>query len=450
MSKFFSLLTIASIAIASVSAQAPTSNLVDGACVTNYDASIDYFPQKLNTADDKGTFFSVSYHNNYKIVENHKSGRNYVLVQCGTPAPTGLTNVTEIYNIPVTKVAAMETTAVPYLELLGVAESIKVIADGSLISSPCFQTYLSSGEVTNLSANNKTLQAEQLASVQAQFGINPYEPISNTTVSTGQTYEPDVLGRASWISYYAAFYNYENMANEISKKMIDNYQKLTAAAAGYDNPKPIVAWTTFDAPSQYNNNTASYILSNASYKVGLTKDAYGEMLNSTKSVYNSAAELLEAISSVDVLIDETFIGSDLTDFLKNYEIASGEESKYKFLEKKKVFREDGILTASGGYDWFEAPVAMADALLEDMLNALNPAAPSFTYKRNWLRNIALDEPIKYITADDCTWDESAPRPNLATTYVGGPFPIETSGASALSGSLIGAFVVSLASLTYLA
>lgn len=62
------------------------------------------------------------------------------------------------------------------------------------------------------------------------------------------------------------------MANEISKKMVDNYQRLTTAASGYAT-KPVVAWTTFDAPSQYNNNTASYILSNASYKVGLTKDA---------------------------------------------------------------------------------------------------------------------------------------------------------------------------------
>lgn len=174
------------------------------------------------------------------------------------------------------------------------------------------------------------------------------------------------------------------------------------------------------------------------------------MLNSTKTKYGSAAELLEAISSVDVLIDETFIGSDLTDFLKNYEIASGQESKYKFLENKRVYREDGILTASGGYDWFEAPVAMADALLEDMINAVNPTAPSTSYKRNWLRNILLEEPIKYTTAENCTWVESSPRPNLATTYEGGAFNAAVSGASALSGSLIGAFVVSLASLAYLA
>lgn len=54
--------------------------------------------------------------------------------------------------------------------------------------------------------------------------------------------------------------------------MTDNYNRLKEAAAHYDT-KPIVAWTLYDAPSQYNNNTGTYILSNASYKVGLTKDA---------------------------------------------------------------------------------------------------------------------------------------------------------------------------------
>jgi hypothetical protein len=68
-------------------------------------------------ADDKATYFSIEYHNNYKVIENHKTGNTYVLVQCGTPAPTNVTNATEIYNIPITKAAAMETTVVPYLEV---------------------------------------------------------------------------------------------------------------------------------------------------------------------------------------------------------------------------------------------------------------------------------------------------------------------------------------------
>lgn len=78
--------------------------------------------------------------------------------------------------------------------------------------------------------------------------------------------------RSSWISYYAAFYNLEAVANNITQTMTNNYNRLKEAAAHYDI-KPVVAWTTYDAPSQYNNNTASYILSEASYKVGLTNDA---------------------------------------------------------------------------------------------------------------------------------------------------------------------------------
>lgn len=88
--------------------------------------------------------------------------------------------------------------------MVGAAETISLIADGSLVSSPCFQKYLNSGNITQLSATNQTLQEEQIAAVQVQFGDNPYATeLSNTTVSTAQTYEPDVLGvsytKGEWI-----------------------------------------------------------------------------------------------------------------------------------------------------------------------------------------------------------------------------------------------------------
>lgn len=178
------------------------------------------------------------------------------------------------------------------------------------------------------------------------------------------------------------------------------------------------------------------------------------MLNTESAVYSTSAEILAAIANVDILIDETFIGPNLTDFMTNYGIAEADQSKYKFLVNKKVFREDGILTASGGYDWFEAPVAMADAFLEDMINAINSNAPTPEYNRNWLRNIALGEQIKYSTPDNCTWSESAPRPDLATQFNGSAFTLAAEAKSAantvIPTNIIGAFIMSLASLVYLA
>ena len=83
--------------------------------------------------------------------------------------------------------------------MIGAAKSISLIANGDLISSACFQKYYNSGAITSLSSTNETLQAQQIASVQVQFGSNPYdETAGNNTVSTAQTYEPGVLGVSKW------------------------------------------------------------------------------------------------------------------------------------------------------------------------------------------------------------------------------------------------------------
>lgn len=175
------------------------------------------------------------------------------------------------------------------------------------------------------------------------------------------------------------------------------------------------------------------------------------MLNTTQTTFTTATDFLKAIADVDILMDETYTGANMTAFLANYQIPNGDQAKYKFLKNNKVFRLDGILTESGGYDWFEAPVAMADALLEDMINAVNANAPKADYRRNWLRNIALNETIKYSTAGNCSWAEGTPRPNLATQFNGAAFTLDqqksTSGAHVLTTGL--AFAVSLASLAYL-
>lgn len=86
--------------------------------------------------------------------------------------------------------------------MIGAAESISLIADGNLISSPCFQKYLSSGNVTILESTNQTLQKQQIDAVQVQFGSNPYAyastPIDpNSTVAASEAFEPDVLGVSS-------------------------------------------------------------------------------------------------------------------------------------------------------------------------------------------------------------------------------------------------------------
>ncbi|CDS08531.1 hypothetical protein LRAMOSA09892 [Lichtheimia ramosa] len=416
---------IACLAFAGVHVSA--QNLQNGQCVTNFDANTDYFPEKLNTREeDEAKYFAIEYHNNYKVITDHRNEKQYYLVQCGTTAPS-VPQGTAVYNVPLTSVAALETTVVPYLEVLGVAESIHLVADASSVTSSCFQKYRQeSNNVTEMSSTNVTLANQQADTVQIQFGTSYYT--TDATVATAQSYEPDILGRAAWIGYYAAFFNLESLANDIIANITNNYNSLKEASSHYsDNEKPLVAWTMYDAPSQYNGNKASWNISTAAYKAQLTQDAGARFLNSSQLQFFDNAEFLKAITDVDVIIDETYIATTMDDLLKAYGIS--DDGTYKFVTNKAMYREDGIMTPSGGYDWFSGAIVFGDALLEDVINAVNPSAPTSDFKRYWLRNVALNESIYYTDPKNCTWDETAPRPNPAITYTGDAFKMEGAASS---------------------
>jgi hypothetical protein len=231
--------------------------------------------------------------------------------------------------------------------------------------------------------------------------------------------------------------------------MTTNYDNLRKAASGYKT-KPVVAWTIYDAPDQYNGNLATWQIKTGGYREQLTTDAGATIYTGSALNFTKAEDLLAAIKNVDILIDETYIATNLTDVLSNYQIK--DLTQYKFA--KAIYREDGLLTKSGGYDWFGTPLAMADALLEDMINVVNPSAPTSSYKRTWFRSVTNNDAIHYVSTDDCTWDETKPRPSLAVAFNGNAFAepssSSTGASSAAAPSLASAGIVSLVVSTFVA
>jgi hypothetical protein len=297
--------------------------------------------------------------------------------------------------------------------MLGVANTVTAVADDIFVSSPCFQKQVAGGSIQTLSTTNSTLATEQLAGVDVELGASAADSTNNKSVAVYAAQDPGTLNRAEWLEFFAAFFNKEQNANTLTAQINNNYNRLKQAASGY-NPKPVVAWANYQAPSQYNNNTASWGVSNATYKVELTKDAGGTALG--YGLYSNVTAFQQAIMNADVLIDETYYATSLDDVLKNYNISSADQSKYKFLTDKALYREDGISTQAGGQDWLEAAIAMADAVLEDVINAINPAAPTSNYTRHWLRNVSANETIRYSSAANCTSNENDARADVATNF----------------------------------
>ena len=105
---------------------AQETNIIDG-CVENYNPNVDYFPEKIDVHYARG--FTVEYFNNYKVAtvvtpwQGAEETFQYVLVQCGTPAPTGYENALQI-DIPVKTIVTMSTTFLPYLDEQGLIDRL--------------------------------------------------------------------------------------------------------------------------------------------------------------------------------------------------------------------------------------------------------------------------------------------------------------------------------------
>jgi len=432
-SKFYKALICAVVLATPMLASAQQSSINNSACVTGtVDPNTDYFPTKVQA--DNATNFKIEYHNTYKLLTNTYTSEVFALYQCGTTPPTGLVNGTKVFSIPVDNVAVTDVSVIPYLEMLGVANTITAVGSDSVVSSPCFQKQVASGSIQTLSSTNATLEAQQLAKVTVEFGAYMADPTNNKSVSVSAAEDPGALNRAEWLEFFAAFYNKEQVANSLTAQINNNYNRLKQAASGY-NPKPVVAWANYVAPSQYNYNTASWLISNATYKVQLGTDAGGSVL--PYGNYSNPSDFQKAIANVDVLIDETFVAADLSAVLANYNISAANQNNYKFIKNKALYREDGISTLAGGQDWLESAIVMADAVLEDVINAINPAAPTSNYTRHWLRNVALNETVRMSSSVNCTANENDARPDVAINFTSTaafaqPSSGSTSGAAASS------------------
>ncbi|KAF9157408.1 hypothetical protein DFQ26_008769 [Actinomortierella ambigua] len=389
----------------------------------SFDANTDYF--KNHTKVDSAALFSVDYKKSYKVLTTKSSvtapqSSTYVLYQCGAPIPDAaqFPNNTVFMSIPVNTVGTLATTTLTYLEMLGKRSAVKVVDTEGLVTSPCVQASLAKGEIKGVEDKDQALRGQELNSVDVVFATFSADPLAaNRTVLTFETADPGPLNRAEWLEFYSAFFNLEKDAQERTAKINNNYNCFKGAATAAKSPKPVVAWATFNAPSEYNNNTASWSLSNAAYKKALTEDAAATFFfpgnaSLTTQSYADAGAFATALASVDILIDESVVGTDYANVLQNYKLT--ESSDLKFVKNKAVYREDGAVNPNDGRDWFSTAVAQADAVLQDIIRATHPDALPADTPYRWIRNVAKGEAKNIISDKNCTTpDSNTPIPDIA-------------------------------------
>ncbi len=229
---------------ATEAAAAPTANLTDG-CVQDYTPGVDYFPDKTTLTYAQN--FTVEYHNNYKVVTTLTpwpgADRTFqaVLVQCGTPTPTGFEGATVI-QVPVQHMVAMSTSYITMLDDLGQLDRLAGVDSFAYVNNPTVRQMIDAGKVVEI-APAGTVNVETALNLAPDLvmayssGTPEYDTFPALidaglpVVMNADWTEATPLARAEWVKFIALFFNAEAKADTVFSGIAQRYEDAAALAA---------------------------------------------------------------------------------------------------------------------------------------------------------------------------------------------------------------------------
>ncbi|KAL6767340.1 FAP24 [Auxenochlorella protothecoides x Auxenochlorella symbiontica] len=399
----------------------PNEFQISGTAVVNSD---DY------TEVETSTGFTVTYYDNYKVLNNTLAGEAYTLTQCGVSvAANELPSDARPFSIPLISLSLPETVPYAFLELLGVTDRVYDVSE--YVVAPCGQRLVQSCNRVapdSLSLNNATLLSSTIGAYTDGL-VTSSNSAWPTQFTFSATEDPGLLQRAEWIKFLGVFFNLDAYSSNLFTAIKNEFEQTKAAALAQEGPKPVVAWI-----NHFMYGTQEwYQLSFAAYKTELVEAAGGQNLNytdileiegvqptefspsdlafawGTNETFANQTLALEAflsvLAEVDIVIDETFVADPSTYHLGEFLMQFSSEGVFPTAEDVwfsagKILRTDGLISAAAGLDWYEGAIPRPGKVLLDLVATTRPEALTATHTPIWLRNIK-DDPV-VVTAADCT------------------------------------------------
>ncbi|KAJ2615907.1 hypothetical protein H4S08_001019 [Coemansia sp. RSA 1365] len=389
-------------------------------CVSTFDAKKDYFPDKVESKYGSG--FEIIYKGNAKYIHNKIAGENYVLYQCGTPAPTDVNptpadslqvgNWTKMAAVPGSKIVLDSAPTSAILEMLGLQNTVAASYKFFEVTSPCMQQLLSGLPRIAHKFNKRRLTrrvAYDIGNTDLQWTFTTYGMNDAHSFSVNPESATDMLGKAEWIKFVAAFFNKEAEANKIFAEIEDRYNaakhgsttsatKKTVGFARYNKVAngTIIGWT-IDQPQAW-------------MAQGLA-DAGLDVHNHDTAAFTDIDSFNKATSKWNVLIDLsmeplTHGGAKVPEWdnlVSGYKVddthakSSGSEALY--LSDKSIYRSDLISSYRNATDYNEHLQIQVDVLLQDLRKLAT--ADSGATDTKWYRNLPNQVGINWVSAANC-------------------------------------------------
>lgn len=361
-----------------VSAISPEHNLTDSCVIEGeFDASVDYFPEKATLTHTDG--FSVEYFNNYKVVTvktpypGAAESIQYVLVQCGTPAPEGFLDE-QIINIPVQTVVIMSTSYLPFLDELGLLDRLVGLDDATYVSNPAVLKMAEEGKLAMIGYGSG-VNVEQALELSPELiftygsGAPDYDahPVlieaGLKTVVNAEWLETTPLGRTEWGKFIAVFFNKEADAQALFAKTVERYSEYAAVVASATE-RPTV-FTASDYQGIWSMPGGN------SFAAAFFKDAGADYLwaddTSTGSLPLAFEAVFEKAQGAEYWVNVGYFFT-LDDLLA----ADARYADFNAYQSGNIWNNDARISPNGGNDYYESAVAHPELVLADLIKIFHP------------------------------------------------------------------------------
>lgn len=363
-------------------ATAQDLNLTDS-CIEDFSADVDYFPEKVEILD--AVNFSVAYHKHYKVISvqdayDDAPSFDYVLVQCGAPAPPAadFAASTQFIEAPAGDIITLSTTQLPALALLDLLDRLVGVDSAFYINTAEVTDAVAAGQVAEVGfgaqINVELALALDPALVMA-YGFNPDTDAHPILLDAGiftaldaSWREQSPLGRAEWLKFVALFYNKEAAATELYDSIAAEYEATRQLAAGVPaSDRPDVLLNSFLGYSD-----AWFIPGADTYVGRLIQDAGGNLLLSQAGSAASQGLSFEAVYEggldADVWLLDRFGVSSQADLLA----LDSRFGDFAAFQTGAVWNNNADENANGGNNYYEWGVTSPHLVLQDLVAIFHP------------------------------------------------------------------------------
>jgi iron complex transport system substrate-binding protein len=354
---------------------APEANITAG-CVDGYAEDVDYFPEKAVV--EYATNFTVEYFNNYKVVTTltpwpgAEQSFQYVLVQCGTPAPEGYGD-TPVINVPATTTVTMSTNYIAQMEDLGLLDHLAGLDSALYVINPAVREMIEAGELAEIAPGGQVnvevaLELDPSLIMAYSAGVPEYDthPVlidaGLPVVMNADWMEQTPLARAEWIKFMALFYNVEARAEAVFDDIATQYEEAAGLAAGVAKKPTVFSDTPYEG--------TWYVPGGQSYTAHLFADAGADYVwaddESTGTLFLDAESVFDRAQDADIWVNVWGYGS------REDMLAVDERfADFKAFQDGAVFGNDARGNEFGTEIW-ETGVARPHLVLLDLIKIFHP------------------------------------------------------------------------------